>query len=174
MKIIIAELNRRNSYEDFYTGNHEYYTGWYKELIKDIKERLKNPDIDIYVVFTFDELKQKLDDNKFERCIVFSNFPGDNTYKRYKLETGRDGNQWHYSGGYDRTFYNYRKLLDDHFNLDLHIVTGAPKSMLFDSEVRLLSKYHKITIMHYSDLEASPYMDYVDFLVKTVEQTIEE
>ena len=171
MKIVIAELNIKNSYEDFYSGTRKFYTEWHKELINGVQENMKDKEIEVSIVYDFKELEQKLEDNKFEKCIVLSNFPGNNTYKRYKLKSDKNGVRSSIPGGYERTFFMYRKLLDNNFNLDLHIVTGAPKSMLFDSEIRLLSKYHKITILHRSELKSSPYKNYVDFIVKTAEQT---
>lgn len=146
--IIIAELNKLNAYSDFYTGEHKYID----ETEKVLCEKIQNlyPNIKVDLAYKFEDINNLLNNNDNGKTLIISNFPANNTYKRYKTST-KDGVKTYMADGYNISEQNFKTLLKAKENIVLHIITGASESLISDKNIKSLSDKHRIAVKRKKD-----------------------
>lgn len=172
-KVIITELNYKNGYKDFYSAEHKYVNRENETFISKIKKRLLNDRLSFPLVSDFEEFSLEIIAAKQAKVIIFANFPADETYKRYRLESNKDAT-YYKATGYKKTFSNFKSILNINDNIDLYIITGASSYSLSDSQIKDLSMQHNIRIQRKkdwlckSDSYQSLYEDYVYEILRNI------
>ena len=142
IKIIIAQINHYNSYEDFYSGAHKYVDVTYSRLAERLTKYLSEQNATNYNVvdvYYFEDLEDEIRKNKDSQIVIFSNFPANNTYKRYKL-LEKDNEFGYIADAYNKTLEKYKTILQDNSNIKLHIITGASESLISNHEIVSINK----------------------------------
>jgi len=143
--VIIAQINLRNSYEDFYSGDntpdHTYL--YLKESLKKHLSDRGQENISVSDLYTFENLEKIIKENPKNNIIIFSNFPPNNSYKRYKKEEVA-GSFGSLADSYDRTVQKYKEIMQEYPNIQLHILTGAPAALISDQEITTISTTDRI------------------------------
>jgi hypothetical protein len=125
MKVIIANINSKNKYYDFYSGLNQYSSVkeeyFCKETLKYAKEK-KYTDITAVPVYTFDELASELE-NENDYCIVFTNFPNDESFKRFKVEQ-KHGSAYTTASTYNLSISKFKEILEKYKKCEIHIISG--------------------------------------------------
>ena len=146
INVIIADINKNKAYTDFYKGEHRFVDKS-NEILRD-KLKEKFPNLIFHIAYTFEDIHEIIKaENKY---IILTNFPANNTYKRYKTDS-KDNIVSYLADAYDTTIDNYKILTKSNANIDLYIITGASVELLKDTDVRSISDNHKITIQRKSD-----------------------
>ncbi len=145
-RIIIADINKRNAYGDFYSGDHKFIDNSNELLRDNIKEKCTS--LKVIVAYSFNEIDDIIKNTLGEKTIVFSNFPANNTYRRYKTET-KDGVTGYVADGYSITSRKYKNLLNN--NVELHIITGASENILSNEAIVSLFNENKIYVKRKSE-----------------------
>ena len=143
--VIIAQINLRNSYEDFYSGDntpdHTYL--YLKESLKKHLSDQGQENISVSDVYTFEKVDELIKATAGKKIIIFSNFPPNNSYKRFKKEEV-GGSFGSLADSYDRTVQKYKEIMKDYPNIQLHIVTGAPEALISNQQIRTISDHDRI------------------------------
>ena len=175
MHIIIAELNKKNGYEDFYEGSHEPCYFEINHLCKTIKEYMTNKGVQNFKISTaydFSDLTELIEGYD-GRILIFSNFPPNGTYKPHFVEI-KHGKRLVPADGYLWSTHNFHKLLLLSSRIELHFITGAPVSKLPDFQVLALSQCQKITIKRKKDwLDEGNYLTkYENYVIEKIDESI--
>ena len=172
MKVIIAEINKMNSYEDFYSKTRKYKDDSCNDTIGVLKDSFASiqNSIDFYCVYDFEEMKSLVDSFSEEnKILVFSNFPPNNTYKRYKIiNDSRHDRTYINADGYDITKNNYKKLLRNNINIELYVITGAPESLLSRIDVVTLIGGRKTSYANKADWPRFSTDDYTKYIIRKI------
>ncbi|MFC2111200.1 hypothetical protein ACFLQ5_01975 [Bacteroidota bacterium] len=170
MKIILADINNRNGYEDFYSGAHKFADNTLEEHTRDLKAYYegKNHSITVNSAYTFEHIEEFINSSEVERIVIFSNFPANNTFKRFKIDTIL-GEKFHKADAYTISFERFGEILKANKGVELHVVTGASKYMFEDNEVLSLSKEHLISVKRKADWPSFSYNTYDDYMKTIIE-----
>ena len=176
MKVIIAEINKMNSYEDYYSKTRKYRDDSCNDTIGVLKDSFANrhESIDFYCVYDFEEMKSLVDSfDKDDKIFVFSNFPPDNTYKRYKvINDSRHDRTYIHADGYDITKDNYKQLLRNNINIELFVITGAPESLLSRIDVITLIDGRKTSYVNKAYWPRFSTDDYNGFVIRIIRKML--
>jgi hypothetical protein len=147
MIVVIAELNK-NLVTD------------YLNIVKLKDGCLKAGAEHVFVAQTADELKDVLRENKYNKILLFSNFPPNSSYpdsgKTMKqVDKGSYTVRAFEADSYSKSMDFFLSLLKDPKKfIKIHFITGAPKQVLKDEQLKSLSPDTKITVLRKKD-----YMD---------------
>ena len=164
--IIIADINTHKSYKDFYSGEHKYTDNSLDYIIDELIKHSDN-NLKISKVLDFEDLTELLNKNQDKQNIIFSNFPADNTYTRFKVDS-KNGMNSYFPSGYSITFDNYKKILERFDNITLYIVTGASEESFSNNEVKALSKVGNITIKRKRNWPSFNIDNYIEYIKNTI------
>jgi hypothetical protein len=169
--VIFAEINIKKAHYDFYSENRGYEGSTHEFVLDEVNEKLKDKGIEtieVLPVYDFDEMNDLLAKAKAENVYIFSNFPADVTYKRYKIEES-DGNSYILADDYSKTSENYRIILLKYKHIQLHIITGASVKSVPDAKILGLSSSHVISVIRKNDpclINGDYYKNYVRLIIE--------
>ena len=146
LSVIIANINLYNGYEDFYTGNNKDLDAVSLYLKESLKKHLSNQGVNhvnVSNIYTMEKLEAFVQSNAENKIILFSNFPPNCTYKRFKI-IEVDGCCGWIADSYDRTAQTYTEMMKKYPNVELHVITGAPEKLISDQEILSLSAPERI------------------------------
>jgi hypothetical protein len=171
MKVIIAEINTLNSYEDFYSKTRKY-TSDDESIQKILLKTFES--IDVSLVFDFDELGATIKDfENNSRILIFSNFPADNSYKRYKIiNDSRHNKTYMLADGYDISKKNYKQLLTNNSNIELYVITGASESLLPKKDIITLVEGGLISYKNKGEWPSFSTDDYNEYIISKIRESL--